>query len=67
VQEVQREDGLRARPLFREPRRAGPPVIRLWMVHLVFLLALSALALYGAARRVLAPVARLPKVREARA
>ncbi|MGH2734925.1 MAG: ABC transporter permease [Actinomycetota bacterium] len=49
------------------PERAGPPLIRLWMVHVALLLGVSALSLYGATRRVRAPVARLPKVREASA
>jgi hypothetical protein len=52
-------------PGLAQPRRAGPPLVRMWMVHVAILLALTALSLWRATYQVRAPAARLPKVREA--
>ncbi|HJR46407.1 MAG TPA: ABC transporter permease subunit [Actinomycetota bacterium] len=44
-------------------RRRELPAIRLWMIHVVFLLLISSLSLWLAARRLRSPVVKMMKVR----
>ena len=44
-------------------RRRELPMIRLWMIHVVFLLLISAVSLWLAARRLGSPVVKMMKVR----